>query len=287
MQGTPGELDENREAFFEQLRELNKSRATFVANRTNMTAKQIEEYLNQEPEIFKNLAGSFAIEEALESLTHEYTLGCIRAIETMLKRSPRDRKKQKFYHTFQRLFNEEICNENWDSNLAEPAEDDRLRMCIAKLKALVLFLNRDTEVIEKIKTEFLLELATCGEEFNIQIPDQLIALLPDKVKKVLGERIAKNAATKGMCSGLNTDDRLRLYTTVGAIDQSTLERIAFLSKTEREKIAQTLQESLKQQMSTKQKEDLDREQENDRLELVELLKKYPNPGVIIDLLLQQ
>lgn len=277
MEGTRPESGENHEGFLRQLRTLNKQRAQFLYHKTQMDPDGMEEYLNREPEAFEEFADSFILECALESLVNGDAYMGAHGIARRMEENPALRHRL-ILELFQKLFAEELYNSEWDLDLADAYKNDGFRASIAKLKALVLFFGNDSSIIEGIKTRFCLALAAEGLTNGMEIPDRLIAMLPAREKKEFGEAIIRNEEQK---KEKNTDQNLRIFITMGEIDQSVL----LLSDVAKKRVVATLRESLADRFSDAERQAIREEKDKIRLGLVELLEKYPNPGRIIEALL--
>lgn len=271
----PTELPKNNEQFLGQLRRLNKQRAQFLHQKTQMDPDGIEEYLNREPEATEELSNNFFIESALKALVDtDATMGAYRIAERMEENlTPR---YGLFVKQFQLLFVESLYNSEWDNNLIENHRNNEFRASIARLKALVLFIGNNPSTIERIKTRFCLELAKIGYAEDQEIPERLIAMLPDREKKELEEA----TAVQDYCYMKHkTTQSLQMLITAKAIDQSVL----LLSSDAKNKVIATLRNDFADELE--EIETRGNRSEIERRDLIELLEKYPDPGRIIEALL--
>jgi|GEM_PF-6342319 len=265
------------ERFLEQLHILNRQRAEFLFVKTQYSPDEIENYLNEEPEDFDELSNFTCLQEVLTELLHsddEISVAAI--IDKMPQRKEKDSEKAK---RFAENFSEELHNREWKNYLANPYGNDQFRAQIAKLKGLSLYLGRDAATLNKMRDRLNLWFAVYASYKKLKIPDKLFNLLPDGEKEELTIKTIDMLADEHKHQ--QPDEVLRTHITIGSLPPTVM----LQSLESRAKIAKILKLESEAFKNTNPVMIADREKITKDFDL--LLAKYPNPGVIIDLLLER
>ncbi len=269
------------EAYREQLKKLNALRAQFLHNwtQTDPQDQNIEAYLNEEPADFEKLGGFEILKNAVADLGNtdkEFGGDYVFAkLQKMQKLKPLNLEKH--IEFFGSLFGDDRDGPYLDQTLQGINDNDIFRSSIAKLRGLVLFFKSDPKIIQQIKNRFNMQIGFRAAYDKFEIPKKLLNLLPKKeakeVKKLTTEIEDVNS----------TDNVLKIEIQCGLIDKSVM----LLQKEQRDKIAQTITLELEKRINeSSQGKIVQKERQTRREDFERFMEEYPNPGVLIDILLK-